>query len=94
LLRNGQRPGNGAKAWSALWWQWVRKLERVQRFDGSIGRAVANAPEHLRAIVSALQALRGVAQETAVTLALEFGSFTRFERAPQAMGYTGLVASE
>jgi transposase len=43
--------------------------------------------------VTALQALRGVAQETAVTVALEFGSFSRFERAPQAMGYTGLVSS-
>jgi transposase len=44
--------------------------------------------------VLALQALRGVAQETAATVAVEFGSFSRFERAPQAMGYTGLVASE
>lgn len=116
LLRYGQRPDDGAKAWTAAWWQWARKLEllhgeqnttlvelilevdhqtqRVARLDGAIDRAVKEAPEHLRAIVSALQALRGVAQETAVTLALEFGSFTRFERAPQAMGYTGLVASE
>jgi transposase len=116
LLRNGQRPGNGAKAWTAVWWQWVRKLElphaepnttllelilevdhqsqRVERFDGAIDRAVASAPEHLRAIVAALQALRGVAQETTVTLAVAFGSFSRFEHAPHAMGYTGLVASE
>lgn len=68
--------------------------QRVARHDGAIDRAVASAPEHLRAIVAALQALRGVAHETAVTVALEFGSFSRFERAPQAMGYTGLVASE
>jgi transposase len=116
LLRNGQRPVNGAKAWSAVWWQWLRKLElphaeqnttlleltlevdhqeqRVQRLGGAIDRAVKNAPEHLQALVAALQALRGVAQETAVTLAVEFGSFSRFERAPQAMGYTGLVSSE
>jgi transposase len=116
LLRYGQRPGNGAKAWTAVWWQWVRKLElphaeqnttllelilevdhqsqRVARHDGAIDQAVASAPEHLRAIVTALQALRGVAQETAVTVALEFGSFSRFERAPQAMGYTRLVSSE
>jgi len=116
LLRNGQRPGSGCRAWTAVWWQWVRKLElphteqnttllelilevdhqsqRVVRFDGAIDRAVAAAPEHLRAIVAALQALRGVAQETAVTLAVEFGSFARFERATKAMGYTGLVASE
>jgi hypothetical protein len=66
--------------------------QRVERFEGAIDRAVATAPEQLRAIVAALQALRGVAQETAVTLATEFGSFVRFESAPQAMGYTGLVA--
>ena len=116
LLRYGQRPDDGSKAWGAAWWQWARQLElphpeqnttlvelaleldhqtqRIARLDGAIDRAVKEAPEHLRAVVSALQALRGVAQETAVTLALEFGSFTRFERAPQAMGYTGLVASE
>jgi transposase len=116
LLRYGQRPGSGCRAWTAVWWQWVRKLElphteqnttllelilevdhqsqRVKRFDGAIDRAVAAAPEHLRAIVAALQALRGVAQETAVTLAVEFGSFARFGRATKAMGYTGLVASE
>jgi transposase len=70
------------------------QTQRVERLDGAIDRAVAAAPEHLRAIVSALQALRGVAQETAVTLAVEIGSFSRFERATQAMGYTGLVASE
>ncbi len=60
------------------------QTQRVERLDGAIDRAVAAAPEHLRAIVSALQALRGVAQETAVTLAVEIGSFSRFERS-----YTG-----
>jgi transposase len=116
LLRYSQRPNSGVRAWTAAWWQWVRKLEltyadqnatllelilevdhqsqRVERHDGAIDRAVAAAPEQLQAIVAALQALRGVAQETAVTVAVEFGSFVRFERAPQAMGYTGLVASE
>ncbi len=116
LLRYRQRSPSGSRAWTAAWWQWVRKLElpypeqnttllelvlevdhqsnRVERFDGAIDRAVATAPEQLRAIAAALQALRGVAQETAVTLATEFGSFMRFERAPQAMGYTGLVAPE
>jgi transposase len=77
------------RRWSSSFWS-----QRVERLDGAIDRAVSSAPEHLRAIVTALQALRGVAQETAVTVALEFGSFTRFERATQAMGYTGLVASE
>jgi transposase len=116
LLRYAQRPTNGSRAWSAPWWQWVRKLElphaeqnttllelilevdhqeqRVERLDGAIDRAVTTAPEQLRAIVTALQALRGVAQETAVTVATEFGSFERFEKAVQAMSYTGLVPSE
>ena len=116
LLRYGQRPANGCRAWTAPWWQWVRKLElphaeqnttllelilevdhqeqRVTRLDGAIDRAVETAPEQLRAIIAALQALRGVAQETAVTVATEFGTFERFERAVQAMSYTGLVPSE
>jgi transposase len=72
----------------------VHQSQNVERFDGAIDRTVATAPEQLRAIVAALQALRGMAQETAVTLATEFGSLVRFESAPQAMGYTGLVASE
>jgi len=116
LLRYAQRPASGSRAWTAPWWQWLRKLElphaeqnttllelilevdhqeqRVSRLDGAIDRAVQSAPEQLRAIVAALQALRGVALETAVTVATEFGSFERFERAVQAMSYTGLVPSE
>lgn len=116
LLRYAQRPASGSRAWTAPWWQWLRKLElphaeqnttllelilevdhqeqRVLRLDGAIDRAVQSAPEQLRAIVAALQSLRGVAQETAVTVATEFGSFERFERAVQAMSYTGLVPSE
>jgi transposase len=54
--------------------------QRVSRFDGAIDRAVETAPAALRAIVDALQALRGVAKVTAVTLATEFGCFSRFER--------------
>jgi transposase len=68
--------------------------QRIARFDGAIDRAVEAAPVELRAIVDALQALRGVAKVTAVTLATEFGSFSRFERAVQVMSYTGMVPSE
>jgi transposase len=67
---------------------------RIERFDGAIDRAIEDAPEQLRAIVDALQALRGVAKVTAVTLATEFGCFSRFEKATQVMSYTGLVPSE
>jgi hypothetical protein len=38
--------------------------------------------------------LRGVAKITAVTLAVEVGTFRRFERATQLMSYTGMVPSE
>ena len=116
LLRNGQRPTEGCRAWTATWWQWVRALElpyadqnttlldyimqvdhqaqRVELLEGAIDRAVAAAPAELRALVDALQALRGVAKVTAVTLATEFGTFSRFERAAQVMSYTGVVPSE
>jgi transposase len=62
--------------------------------EGAIDRAIEEAPEHLRALVDALQALRGVAKMTAVTLATELGTFSRFEKANQVMAYTGLVPSE
>lgn len=116
LLRYGQRPAEGCRAWTAPWWQWVRSLElpyadqnttlldyimqvdhqaqRIELLDAAIDRAVAKAPAELRAVVDALQALRGVAKVTAVTLATEFGCFSRFERAGQVMGYTGVVPSE
>jgi transposase len=68
--------------------------QRIERFDAAIDRAVDAAPEQLRAIVDALQALRGVAKVTAVTLATEFGCFSRFEKAGQVMSYTGMVPSE
>lgn len=70
------------------------QAQRVERLEGAIDRAVAEAPAELRAIVDALQALRGVAKVTAVTLATEFGCFSRFERAAEVMSYTGMVPSE
>lgn len=68
--------------------------QRIARLDACIEAAIGEAPPHLRAIVDALQALRGVAKITAITLATELGSFTRFEHAAQVMSYTGLVPSE
>jgi transposase len=70
------------------------QAQRIARLDGAIDRAINDAPEHLRALVDALQALRGVAKITAVTLATEFGTFRRFEKAAQVMSYTGMVPSE
>lgn len=70
------------------------QAQRIERLEGAIDRSVADAPEHLRALVDALQALRGVAKVTAVTLATEFGTFSRFAKAAQVMSYTGMVPSE
>lgn len=47
-----------------------------------------------QAVIHALQALRGVALLTAVTLAVEIGSFTRFQSPKQLMAYLGLVPRE
>lgn len=73
LLRYGQRPDKGTRAWTMPWWQWVRSVtfaeenqnialldlimevdhqaQRIERFDGSIDRAIERAPEKLRALV-------------------------------------------
>jgi hypothetical protein len=48
----------------------------------------------IRAVVEALQALRGVAQLTAVTVVAELGSLSHFQNRRQRMGYSGLVYSE
>ena len=70
------------------------QTHRVVRIEAAIDKAIAEAPERLRKIVDALQALRGVAKLTAVVLAVELGTFIRFQRASQVMSYTGLTSSE
>jgi transposase len=68
-------------------------LARVARLEKSLDEAIAQAPEQIRAVIEALQSLRGVAQLTAATIVSEIGSFSRFEPR-KLMGYSGLVASE
>lgn len=68
--------------------------QRIERLEKSIDEAIANAPPQMKAVIEALQSLRGVAKITAVTLAVEVGTFRRFERATQLMSYTGMVPSE
>jgi transposase len=70
------------------------QAERIQRLEKSIDVAIEKAPPEMRAVIDALQALRGVAKITAVSLVAEVGSFSRFEKARQLMGYSGLVSSE
>jgi len=68
--------------------------ERVARLDLAIDRAIETAPAQKKAVIESLQALRGVAKLTAVTIVTEVGTFQRFRRATELMGYTGLVPSE
>jgi transposase len=116
LLRSGQRPAQGVKAWTQSYMAWVRQLrfpqiaqeftrldylhevehmaERVKRLEQAIAEAVKLASPELQEVIKGLQALRGVAQISAVTIAAELGNISRFEGARQLMGYSGAVPSE
>jgi transposase len=67
---------------------------RIARLEHAIDEAVTTAPPRMRAVIEALQALRGVARISAVTIVAEVGELSRFARAPQLMGYSGLGACE
>jgi transposase len=68
--------------------------ERIGQLEKDLADAVEAGPAAVRAVVEALQALRGVAFLTAVTIVAELGILTRFASPRQLMGYSGLVASE
>lgn len=68
--------------------------DRIQRLERAIDAAVAEVPAKMRAVIEGLQALRGVAKLTAVTIVSELGELSRFQGARQLMGYSGLVPSE
>jgi transposase len=68
--------------------------ERIAKLEQAIDEAVAQAPPEIRAVIEALQALRGVAQTTAATVVCELGSLARFQSPRQLMGYSGLVSRE
>jgi transposase len=67
---------------------------RLEKLDQAIQEAAQTAPPRMRAVIEALQALRGVAQVAAVTIVAELGELARFPTARDLMGYTGLVPSE
>lgn len=67
---------------------------RIERLERAIDEAAASAPPRLRAVIDALQALRGIAKLSAVTIVCEVGDFSRFQRAPQFMSYAGVVSRE
>jgi len=67
---------------------------RIERLEKGIDEAVEQAPESMRELIHALQALRGVARVGAVTIVAELGTLTRFEHPRQLMGYSGAVSRE
>ena len=67
---------------------------RIERLERAIDEAVKTAPVQMRAVIAALQALRGIAQVSAVTIVAEVGTLSRFTTPRQLMGYSGAVASE
>ncbi len=68
--------------------------DRIARLELAIDAAVLAAPESMRAVIEALQALRGIAQVAAATVVAEVGALSRFARPRQLMGYSGAVPRE
>ncbi|MGA2570097.1 MAG: transposase [Terracidiphilus sp.] len=71
-----------------------RMAGRVRRLEEAIAEAVRLAPPAVQAVVQGLQALRGVALISAVTIIAELGQLGRFAGARQLMGHSGAVPSE
>jgi len=68
--------------------------QRIERLEKAIDEAIEGAPAAMKAVISALQALRGIAKMSAVTIVAEVGQLSRFAKARQLMGYSGAVPSE
>jgi transposase len=117
LLRTGQRPPLGLKAWTERYWRWLGQVRyaqpaqevtrldcinevehmsaRVKRLEEAILEVVKLAPQGMQEVIRGLQALRGIAHISAVTIAAELGNISsRFESARKLMGYSGAFPSE
>jgi transposase len=68
--------------------------ERLVRLERSIDTTIETLPVKLRAVIEALQSLRGIAQISAVTIMAEVGELSRFEHPCQLMGYSGALSRE
>lgn len=79
-------------------WDYLHEVEhandRVRRLEEAIREAVKLVPAAMREVIQALQALRGIAEISAVTVVSELGQMSRFPGARELMGYSGAVASE
>lgn len=67
---------------------------RIEQLERSIDAAIAVAPAKMRTVVDALQALRGIAKISAVSVVAELGEISRFAHPRQLMGYSGAVPRE
>ena len=117
LLRTGQRPPLGLKAWTERYFRWLAQVRypqpaqeatrldcmnevehmraRVKRLEEAILEVLQQAPRAMQEVIRGLQALRGVAHISAVTIAAELGNFSsRFESARSLMGYSGAFPNE
>jgi len=68
--------------------------ERVARLENRIDEEIEKLPPAPKAVVTSLQALRGVRKLTAVTIVSEVGDLTRFSHPTQLMAYAGVVPRE
>ncbi|MBM3270575.1 MAG: IS110 family transposase [Candidatus Sericytochromatia bacterium] len=68
--------------------------DRIHRLEVAIDEGIEQAPGNVRSVVAALQAMRGIAKVSAVTLVTELGQFSRFGHPHQLMAYSGAVPSE
>lgn len=117
LLRTGQRPPLGLKAWTERYMRWLAQVRyaqpaqevtrldcmnevehmsaRVKRLEEAILEMAKQAPPAMQEVIRGLQALRGIAHISAVTIATELGHVSsRFESARKLMGYSGAFPSE
>src|ERR1700722_6136116 len=68
--------------------------ERVARLEKAIMEAVQLASPSLQQVINDLQALRGIADISAVTIAAELGQVSRFDSARQLMGIAVLYPAK
>jgi len=68
--------------------------QRIKSLDAALDVAIAAAPAVMRAVIDALQAMRGLNKLSAATIVSEVGPMARFEHPRQLMSYSGDVPSE
>ncbi len=77
---------------------YIHEVERVQdriaRLEKAIDDSIETMPGKMRAVIDALQSLRGIAKISAVSVMAELGEVSRFKAPRQLMGYSGAVSSE